>query len=108
LDPDPWLDPDPLVRDTDPQIGIRNKMSQMPNTDFQIPAPSEPSLPFKAKSTAFHGDQIFHHCRIHHISRIIFLPLLQLFHAGTFTYLRAYFYSIFSSFKNILSIFTDS
>jgi hypothetical protein len=29
---DPELDPDPLVRGTDPQIWIRTKMSRIPNT----------------------------------------------------------------------------
>jgi hypothetical protein len=67
LDPDLGPDPDRFISQRyDPKIGIRTKMSQIPNTDFQIPDPSEPSLPLKAKSTAFHGDKIFHHCRIHH------------------------------------------
>jgi hypothetical protein len=32
LDPDPELDPDSLVKGTDPGIRIRTKMSRIPNT----------------------------------------------------------------------------
>jgi hypothetical protein len=32
---DPEWNPDPLVRDTDPQIRIRTKMSRIPNTGRQ-------------------------------------------------------------------------
>ncbi len=33
---DPELDPDPLVRGTDPGIRIRTKMSRIPNTGFDL------------------------------------------------------------------------
>jgi hypothetical protein len=32
IDPDPELDPDPLVKGMDPGIRIRTKMSRIPNT----------------------------------------------------------------------------
>jgi hypothetical protein len=34
MESDLELDPDPLVRGTDPRIRIRTKMSQIPNTAF--------------------------------------------------------------------------
>jgi hypothetical protein len=33
---EPELDPDPLVRGTDPQIRICTKMSRIPNTDIKV------------------------------------------------------------------------
>jgi hypothetical protein len=39
---DPELDPDPLVRGTDPVIRILTKMSRIPNTACNTPPPPPP------------------------------------------------------------------
>jgi hypothetical protein len=54
------LDPDPLVRGTDPRIRIHTKMSEIPNTAFQI-RPNRHTVALRVRKLFFnYPDPIFY------------------------------------------------